>query len=501
MSYGTEDSYVSRTIVREPHDLSSGGSDDTTSRSVPSDEARQTGNKGISMGPDMQEQGRESRPWCAPASPDQVDKEEKRESTALALVKSLSILDRFLAPLVLLAMILGVIIGVYAKGVQSAFNGAKFAGTSVPLVVGMIVMMWPALTKVQYERLPELLKTRRLWEQIIVSLILNWLIGPFVMLACAWAALPDLPTYRTGIILVGLARCIAMVMIWNTLAGGDGDLCAILVIINAVLQIVLYSPLAVFFIKVISHDADLGLEYGKTAIAVLVFLGIPLGLGLLTRIILIPTIGRKRFTNTFLPFFSPLSLIGLLYTIIVIFAQQARHILHHLGPVFRTFVPLVLYFIVMFGGTFTFMWMWSRLPRSSRLLPKGSRRVGYKEASVQSFTAASNNFELSIAVAVAVFGPESDQALAATIGPLVEVPVLLSLTWVSIWLGKRLKWAPDDLDGSGSDGTNQLEIADSPNRGIGSIEMESKDPSIRQTAIGTTDTGIGMDKGGTVDLV
>ena len=203
------------------------------------------------------------------------------------------------------------------------------------------------------------------------------------MLASAWAALPDLETYRTGVIMVGLARCIAMVMIWNNLAGGDNNLCAIIVIINSVLQIVLYSPFALFFIKVISRSDDLGLQYGATAIAVLVFLGIPLVLGLITRFSLILLIGKQNFQTRFLPYFSPLALLGLLYTIIVIFAQQAKHILHNLGPVFRTIVPLLIYFVIMFGGTFLLMWLWAR---------RTAGRVGYQEAAVQSFTASSNNF-------------------------------------------------------------------------------------------------------------
>ncbi|CAD6572525.1 MAG: hypothetical protein TREMPRED_000567 [Tremellales sp. Tagirdzhanova-0007] len=399
--------------------------------------------------------------------------------SASGLVRSLSILDRLLAPLVLLAMILGVIIGVYAPNVQNAFNGAKLAGTSVPLVIGMIVMMWPALTKVQYEKLPAIVTTRALWEQLVVSIAINWVIGPFVMTACAWIALPDLQTYRTGVIMVGLARCIAMVMIWNTLAGGDPNLCAIIVIVNSVLQIILYSPMALFFIKVISKADDIPLAYGTTAIAVLIFLGIPLALGLMTRFILFFTIGQDRFHRLFLPYFSPLALAGLLYTIIVIFAQQARHILHNLGPVFRTIVPLILYFSVMFTATFTGMWWWSN--QSWR---KG--HVGYEEAAVQSFTAASNNFELSIAVCVAVFGPESDQALAATIGPLVEVPVLLSLTWVAMYLGRRLKWGGGQL--SLGDPTATMAFVE----GGGTKEMQGNVADAANTRI---------DQSGTVDLV
>lgn len=353
-----------------------------------------------------------------------------------ALFKGLSILDRMLALFVLLAMIIGVLIGNYADGVEEAFSGARWEGVSIPIVVGLLVMMWPTLTKVQYERLPTIFRTRDIFIQIGVSLVLNWIIGPLVMLGVAYATLPDLPTYRTGVIMVGLARCIAMVMIWNQLAGGDPDYCAILVIINSVLQIALYSPYSVLFINKIggfeNDPQGIQLEYGPVAIAVLIYLGIPLAAGVVTRYLVMFTCGRQFFERKFLPVFSPLALLGLLYTIIVIFAEQAKHILHNIGPVFRVFVPMVLYFSIMWTGTFMGVYWWNK--------KRGGKAFGYKIAVVQAFTAGSNNFELSIAVCVAVYGVDSDQALAATIGPLVEVPVLLALTWVSLWLHHKLAW-------------------------------------------------------------
>ncbi|SNX82989.1 related to arsenite transporter ARR3 [Melanopsichium pennsylvanicum] len=360
--------------------------------------------------------------------------EDARDSTGAAkgILLSLGWLDRLLSLFIVVAMILGVIIGEFAPNAAHNLSKGDFRGVSAPLVVGLIVMMWPILTKVQYERLPQMFATKRLWYQLAVSLILNWILGPFLMLALAWATLPDLDNYRAGIIMVGLARCIAMVMIWNKIARGDSNTCAIIVIVNSMLQIVLYAPLAVLFLNVISHDDGLRVDYSDVAIAVAIYLGIPLAAGVATRFLVLGTFGKEFFQRKFLPFFSPLSLIALLYTIIIIFAEQAQHILDNLGPVFRTFVPLILYFALMWTGTFALIWWLS--------VRYGKTEWGYQMAVVQAFTAGSNNFELAIAVCVAVFGVGSDQALAATIGPLVEVPVLLVLSWVAMFVGKRLKW-------------------------------------------------------------
>ncbi|KAI5450712.1 arsenicals resistance [Naganishia albida] len=353
-------------------------------------------------------------------------------------------------------MIIGVIIGEFADGVQEAFSGASFRGVSIPIVIGLLVMMWPTLTKVQYEEFPQIFRQREIWRQIAVSLFLNWIVGPFVMLGIAYATLPDLPEYRTGVIMVGLARCIAMVSIWNQLAGGDHNYCAILVIINSILQIILYSPLSLLFINVIGGyegtlDA-LELSYGDVAIAVLIYLGIPLAAGIVTRYTVMLLCGRKFFTSKFLPYFSPLALLGLLYTIIVIFAEQAKQILDNIGDVFRVFVPMIVYFSLMWTGTFVGVWWWLRR-RNSRTQGESANKKGwaYKMAVVQAFTAGSNNFELSIAVCVAVYGVHSPQALAATIGPLVEVPVLLALTWVSIYLRTKLRWGDELFVEEGKD--------------------------------------------------
>ncbi|KAK7688387.1 hypothetical protein QCA50_008760 [Cerrena zonata] len=360
---------------------------------------------------------------------------EDTTPTPTGVFKQLSLLDRLLTPLILLCMIVGVIIGEFVPNVQAAFDTVQLRSVSVPIAIGLLVMMWPILTKVEYEALPKLFRTRQLYIHILFSLFLNWIVGPLIMLGLAWATLPDLPTYRTGVIMVGLARCIAMVMIWNQLAGGDGNYCAILVVINSVLQIALYSPYSLLFVNVIGGeglDSGLHVEYGEVAISVLIYLGIPLALGLLTRAVLLTFTSRHFFHTRFLPIFSPFALIGLLYTIIVMFAYQGHHILHTLGPVFRVFVPMILYFGIMW--TMAFLSVWHLAKRS------GGQAWGYEMAVVQSFTAGSNNFELAIAVTIAVYGVGSDQALAATIGPLVEVPVLLALTWVALYLKTKLSW-------------------------------------------------------------
>jgi arsenite transporter len=264
--------------------------------------------------------------------------------------------------------------------------------------------MWPILTKVQYEALPKIFSSRRIWIQIGLSMFLNWIVGPLVMLGLAWATLPDLPTYRTGVIMVGLARCIAMVLVWNQLAKGDGNYCAILVGFNSILQIVLYSPYALLFINVIGGEsqASVHVSYGNVAISVLIvglafrlpylqiftapqYLGIPLVAGIITRFTIWYLASEEFLVMRFLPFFSPLALLGLLYTILVMFAYQGHHIIHNLGPVFRVFVPMILYFVVMWTGTFGLVFWLSRREGETSLW-------GYEMAVVQSFTAGSNNF-------------------------------------------------------------------------------------------------------------
>ncbi|KAJ7611241.1 sodium bile acid symporter family-domain-containing protein [Roridomyces roridus] len=356
------------------------------------------------------------------------------------LFTRLSILDRMLTPAILVAMIVGVLIGVYVQGVQAAFNTATFHGVSIPIVIGLIVMMWPVLTKVQYETLPQIFRSSGIWTHIGISMLFNWVIGPLVMVGLAWATLPDLPTYRTGVIMVGMARCIAMVLIWCQLAQGDNDYCAILVVINSVLQIALYSPYTLLFINVVGGRADshIKLDYGNVAISVLIYLGIPLAAGVVTRYTVWSLTSKEFLDKRFLPLFGPFALLGLLYTIIVMFAYQGHHIVQNIGHVFRVFVPMILYFVMMWSAAFGLVYWLGRRGRS--------KHFGYEKAAVQAFTAGSNNFELAIAVAIASYGVGSDEALAATIGPLVEVPVLVSLTWVALYLRGRMHWTEGDSE-------------------------------------------------------
>lgn len=361
------------------------------------------------------------------------------ESQSRSLFARLSLLDRLLTPLIFLSMVVGVLIGVFVKNVQHAFDTVQFHSVSVPIAVGLIIMMIPILTKVRYESLSHTFLSRKLWIHLSFSLVLNWIVGPFVMLALAWATLPDLPTYRTGVIMVGIARCIAMVMIWNGLAGGDAEYCAILVAVNSVLQIVLYSPFAVLFVDILGGATSGGqvhLQYGEVAISVLIYLGIPLLAGIVIRLTLL-RLSPHFFHHTFIPFFSPVALIGLLYTILVMFAYQGHHIVTNITKVLRVIVPLVLYFVIMWTGAMALLWT---LARKEVCKPSRGKVFNYETTVVQAFTAASNNFELAIAVTIATYGVGSDQALAASIGPLVEVPVLLALTWLAQAIRVRLDW-------------------------------------------------------------
>ena len=263
--------------------------------------------------------------------------------------------------------------------------------------------------------------------RIIIDLNIQ-IIGPFLMLAVAWMCLPDRPLYRNGVIMVGLARCIAMVLIWNQLAQGDPEYCAILVSMNSVLQIILYAPLAIFFLVVISNQYQGGgfnLSFLDVFESVLLFLGVPLVAALLTRVAIIQTAGRDWMEANFNPIISPVALIALLWTIFAIFCIQGRNIVDNIGDVIRVAVPMLVYFIMMFFGS---LFLCKKLG------------FGYEKSVTQAFTASSNNFELAIAVSAATFGVNSPEALAATIGPLVEVPALLALVYVALWLQPRLSW-------------------------------------------------------------
>merc|ERR1711977_594633 len=343
-----------------------------------------------------------------------------------SVIKGLGWLDRFLAVWILLAMIVGVLLGNFVEETGPALQKGKFVGVSVPIALGLLVMMYPILCKVRYEVLHLLFRTRALWVQIGFSILMNWIVAPLSMLGLAWAFLPDRSELRTGLVLVGLARCIAMVLIWNGLAGGDDQYCAILVAVNSILQIVLYAPLAILFIQVISRESGaVAVSYDTVAISVAVFLGIPLGAAVITRLSLRKLVSAEWYAKTFLKWLSPWSLIGLLYTIIVLFASQGKRVVHQIVSVVRVAAPLIVYFIIIFFLT---------LIITKRL------GFGYKLATTQSFTAASNNFELAIAVAVATFGADSDEALATTVGPLIEVPVLIALVYLVKWIAGRWNW-------------------------------------------------------------
>ncbi|KAK4169721.1 arsenical-resistance protein [Cladorrhinum sp. PSN259] len=354
------------------------------------------------------------------------DAQDTRLAKKTSASKSLGWLDRFLALWILVAMVLGVLLGNFVPEVGPALQKGKFADVSIPIAVGLLVMMYPILCKVRYEILHRVFSHRDAWKQIGFSVFVNWIVAPLFMLAIAWAFLPDKSELRVGLILVGLGRCIAMVLIWTSLAGGDTEYCAILVAVNSVLQMVLFAPLAILFIRVISRESGtLDMSYSVVATSVGVFLGIPFGAALVTRFTVQAIAGPEWFTNVFLKYLAPWSLIGLLYTIVVLFASQGRQVVHQIVSVIRVAAPLFVYFIVIF-----FVTLWA------------SRKAGfgYKLSATQSFTAASNNFELAIAVAVATYGPQSDQALAATVGPLIEVPVLVFLVYVTKWIGNRWSW-------------------------------------------------------------
>jgi len=342
----------------------------------------------------------------------------------------LSVLDRFLPVWIGVAMAVGLLLGRLLPGVADALDAAKIDTVSVPIAIGLLIMMYPPLAKVRYGELGAIASDRRL---LGASLVLNWLIGPALMFTLAWLLLPDLPEFRTGLIIVGLARCIAMVLIWNDLACGDRDAAAFLVAINSVFQIVAYSVLGWFYLSVLpgwlgleQQALDVGLW--EIAKAVLVFLGIPLLAGVASRVLGERARGREWYEQTFLPRISPWALYGLLATVVMLFALQGEAITSRPFDVVRIALPLLAYFAIMFGLSFA---LGLRLG------------LGYERNATLSFTAAGNNFELAIAVAIGVFGATSGQALAGVVGPLIEVPVLVGLVYVALWARRRFYSASD----------------------------------------------------------
>lgn len=339
------------------------------------------------------------------------------------ITAKLSTLDRYLAVWILAAMALGLGLGRIIPGLGHALESIKVAGVSLPIALGLLVMMYPVLAKVRYSETSRVIGDKKL---MITSLVINWVLAPAFMFVLAWLFLPDLPEYRTGLIIVGLARCIAMVLIWNDLACGDREAAAVLVAINSVFQVFAFGVLGWFYLQVLPTWLGLpttSAEFSIWAItlSVLVFLGIPLVAGFLTRTLGEKAKGRQWYEGTFLPKIGPWALYGLLFTIVILFALQGNTIISKPLDVVRIALPLLVYFAVVFGAS---------------MLIGRSLGMGYERTTTLAFTAAGNNFELAIAVAIATFGVTSGQALAGVVGPLIEVPVLVALVYVALWSRK-----------------------------------------------------------------
>ncbi|MGG7443896.1 ACR3 family arsenite efflux transporter [Zafaria sp. J156] len=332
----------------------------------------------------------------------------------------LATLDRWLPAWILAAMAVGLGIGRLVPGLGVALESVQLAGVSLPIALGLLVMMYPVLAKVRFHETRRVVGDRKL---MATSLVINWLLAPALMFGLAWLFLPDLPEYRTGLIIVGLARCIAMVLIWNDLACGDREAAAVLVAVNSVFQVAAFGALGWFYLQALPDWLGLPttsaeFSVGAITLSVLVFLGVPLAAGYLSRTVGERTRGRDWYESSFLPRIGPWALYGLLFTIVVLFALQGDAVIARPLDVARIAVPLLVYFVVVFGA--------------SMVIGRGLG-MGYARTTTLSFTAAGNNFELAIAVSIATFGAASGQALAGVVGPLIEVPVLVALVYAALW--------------------------------------------------------------------
>ncbi|MEJ5913431.1 ACR3 family arsenite efflux transporter [Pseudokineococcus sp. 1T1Z-3] len=355
---------------------------------------------------------------------DVVAETPRPASSEAPVLARLSVLDRFLPVWIGLAMAAGLLLGRAVPGLDDALEAITVGDVSLPIAVGLLLMMYPVLAKVRYAETARVTGDRRL---VVASLALNWLVGPALMFALAWLMLPDSPELRTGLVVVGLARCIAMVLIWNDLSCGDTEAAAVLVAINSVFQVVAFAGLGWFYLEVLPGWLGLAttsaeFSVGAVVVSVLVFLGVPLVAGFLTRAVGERARGREWYESRFLPRIGPLALYGLLFTIVMLFALQGEAITSAPLDVARVALPLLAYFVLMFTGSFL---LGMRLG------------LGYAKTSTLAFTASGNNFELAIAVAIGTFGVTSGQALAGVVGPLVEVPVLVALVYVALWAGRR----------------------------------------------------------------
>ncbi|NHN59232.1 ACR3 family arsenite efflux transporter [Halorussus rarus] len=341
----------------------------------------------------------------------------------------LGVLDRYLTVWIGLAMVLGVALGRFVPGVADVLNAVTWHGTSLPIALGLFVMIFPIMAEIEYGRIPKVTRTAR--KEIGLTLAFNWLVAPFLMYGLAVTFLGGHPEFVTGLIIVGIAPCIAMVLVWNELAAGNQEMCAVCVGVNSLLQIALFVPYAFLFLTVL-RGTTVDVSMGLIAQMVLVFLGLPLALGYLTQKVAFRTVGREAYYRRFVPRISPFGLLGLLFTVVVMFALKGDYIVSNPGQIVLIAIPLFIFFVGL----------WALAYGVSALVG-----FDYTESVSIAFTAASNNFELAIAVAVAVFGIGSNVALATVVGPLIEVPVMLALVRVALATKDRLFAEPADAPG------------------------------------------------------